>query len=588
MTILFSAKLALIGLIVGCVTVQRDGAVAPVQAAEPVKTRAALPNNDLTPEVLYSILVAEVAAQRGQFDIASEQYLTIARSTRDPRIAERATQLALFTRDKQKLLEPLRIWVELDPDNLQARQSLVSSLLSNKQPDDALAHLEKLLMADIKLPKAALSVEVGAEFATDQGANFMMIAALLDGEEDKPAALELMKKFVAGHRNNPDASLAYSNLALSLDNPAVALEQSELALRLKPGWSNAVVLRARALYAQRETAQALAGLEQALDDRPKDIPVRLGYARLLSDARRLEEARAQFKIMAEQTPDNADILLAMGLLSLQITQTDDAERYLTQVRKLKQYPQETQYYLGQIAESRKQYTQAIEWYKGVTEGQAYLDAQLRIVALLAKQKDIPGARTHLHGIQVQSQQQAKLLLLTEADLLREEKQYAQAMEIYNAALVETPEENNLLYARAMLAEKMDKLDILEQDLRSILKREPDNAQALNALGYTLADRTTRYQEALGYIERAFKLEPEDPAILDSMGWVHYRLGKSEEAVRFLRRAIELSPEAEIAAHLGEVLWAAGQHQAAREVWSQALKTDTEDPILLDTVERFDR
>lgn len=578
----------MIGLVVGCVAVQKDGAVAPVQAAEVDAAQVALPNNDLTAEVLYPILVAEVAAQRGQFGIAAEQYLTIARTTRDPRIAERATQLALFTRDKQKLLEPLRTWVEIDPDNLQARQSLVSSLLSNKQPDDALEHLEKLLASDIKQPKAALSVETEAEFATGQGANFMMIAALLDGEEDKQAALKLMQKFAARHQGNPDASLAYSNLALSLGDFKVALEQSEQALQLKPAWPNALVLRARALYAQRETTAALAGLEQALREKPKDLTVRLGYARMLSDAKRTDEARAQFKIMAEQVPDNADILLAMGLLSLQINQTDDAEVYFTQVGKLDKYPQETHYYLGQIAEFRKQYGPAIEWYKGVTEGQAYLDAQLRIVALLAKQKDIPAARAHLQGIQVESQQQAKLLLLTEADLLREEKQYEQALEIYNAALAETPGETNLLYARAMLAEKMDKLDILEQDLRSILQREPDNAQALNALGYTLADRTTRYQEALGYIERAFKLQPEDPAVLDSMGWVHYRLGNSKEAVYFLKRALQLSSEAEIAAHLGEVLWAAGERQAAREVWGQALKTDTQDPILLDTVERFDR
>ncbi|MEO5702275.1 MAG: tetratricopeptide repeat protein, partial [Gammaproteobacteria bacterium] len=202
------------------------------------------------------------------------------------------------------------------------------------------------------------------------------------------------------------------------------------------------------------------------------------------------------------------------------------------------------------------------------------------------QGDIPAARTHLQGIQLQDPQQEKLLIMAEADLLREEKKYNEALALYNRALTELPHDNTLLYGRAMLAEKMDRLDILEQDLRNILSREPDNARALNALGYTLADRTKRYKEALGYIKRALELNPQDAATLDSIGWVQYRLGNAQEAVQNLQSAYKLDANAEIAAHLGEVLWVSGDREAARKVWEDALKSEPKDEVLLNTMKRL--
>lgn len=590
------SKFTVAALLAGCVaTAPRDGAVttaaqaAEPPAAPPVPKVAPLPNVALTPELLYQLLIAEITAQRGGMGAASVDYLNLARSTRDPRLAERAAQIAVFSGDTQKALAALRLWVELDPENLDARQGLVVFLLRNDQGDAALEHLEKLLAA-APAPSPAKSpadANSGLEFNTPQGHGFMFIAALLGREQNKAAALRLMGKFAAAHKDNPDALFAYGNLAMTHGDLGAARTAVEQALQHKPDWANAVALRARILQLQGDSSAALAYLGDAVKNRPQDMMLRLGYARLLVEAQRTDEARAQFAAMAEQMADNADVLFSIALLSMQIKQPDDAVNYLKQVIKLDKFTAESHYYLGQIAENKKQYREAIDFYKIVDRGDAYLDAQLRIVGLLARQDDVAAARAHLRTIQARDPQQAKLITMAEADLLREEKQYTAAMEVYNNALSEQPKDNLLLYGRAMLAEKMDRLDILEQDLRSILEREPDNARALNALGYTLADRTTRYEEALALIKRALELNPQDAATLDSMGWVQYRLGHNKEALDYLQKAYALDPNAEIAAHLGEVLWVSGDREGARKIWQEALHADPKDEILLGTVKRFD-
>lgn len=560
------------------------------RAEEPAKAHGVappLPNVALTEDLLYKLLVAELAGQRGESKLAGEHYLGLAQATRDPRVAQRAAQIAFFAKDQQMALAALRLWVEFAPNNVEARQGLVAFLVREGQADAALPHLEKLITL-LPLPPAAQAPPApnGPEFVTGQGYAFMFIASLLSREQDKQGALRLMKKLTEAHRDNPDAQLAHATLALGLADFQAARAALDQALQLKPGWGNAAALRARMLQMQGDNDGALSYLQTAVKDHPENLSLRLSYARLLVDAKRLTEAREQFTSIAQQMPDNPDVALSLGILSLQIKQPDDAERYLKQARRLGKYERETSYYLGQIAETRKDYAAAIGYYKTVDQGEAYLDAQLRVVGLMAKQGDTAGARTYLRKIKLQSPEQAKLITMAEADLLREEKQYAQAIEIYNIALLQAPADNDLLYGRAMLAEKLDRLDILEQDLGSILAREPKNARALNALGYTLADRTTRYQEALDYIKRALELSPQDGAILDSMGWVQFRLGNNEEALRYLKQALELTPEAEIAAHLGEVLWVTGDQEQARKIWQDAMKTSPGDEVLQSTIKRF--
>lgn len=556
----------------------------------PAEAQAAPPPTSPGADAMYDLLVAEIAGQRGDYAVAFDHYLRAARSTRDRFAAERAMQIAVFMRDKEKSLTAARLWADIDPGSLDARQGLVVFLLRNGQSEEALPHLDALLAAAraAPAPKPAppandLSLDLGA---SAQG--YMQIAALLGTEQDKQAALSLMQRFVARHENDADAHFAYANLALSAGDLATAQAATDAALQRKPLWPSALVLRARILQAQGNASAAITALGAAVKQSPKDLPLRLAYARMLVDSNRMKEARAQFRVMAQQARDNVEVLLALGLVSMQIKQQDDAERYLNQALKLGKRGTEAHYYLGQIAEIKKRPRAAIEHYKKVAEGDAWLDAQLRIARLTAKESGLAAGRAYLHAIQLQNPLQQVQIIMAEGDLLREQKLYTEALELYNAALTEQPNDSNLLYSRAMLAEKMDRLDLLEQDLRTVIEREPENTTALNALGYTLADRTTRYQEALGYIERALQLRPQEPSIIDSMGWVLYRLGRHQEALRYLKAALDLADDPEIAAHLGEVMWVTGDQKGALKIWEQGLKVNAENEVLLNTMKRFSR
>lgn len=577
--------LCVILLVAGC-ALPRAQAPDAASGQQPPAAPVSAPGTDL----MYDLLLAEVAGQRGDYETAFDQYLKVARSTRDSSIAARAMQIAVFMRDKERALNAARLWVDIDPASLEARQGLVVFLIRNGQADEALPHLEQILTAARSAPAPTppaqeLDLEIGAS-----AHGFMQIAALLGAEEDKQAALTLMARFVAGHDSEAEAHFAYANLAFSAGDPAIALAATEKALQRKPGWPGALVLQARVLHAQGNSAEAITALGKAVKQSPKNLPLRLAYARMLVDAKRTKEAQAQFALMAKQAKDNVDVLLALGLVSMQIRQQDDAERYFRQALKLGKRSPEAHYYLGQIAESKKKPRAAIGHYKAVTEGDAWFDAQLRIAQLTAKESGLAAGRAYLHTIKAKAQnpQQEIQITLAEGDLLSQRKLYGEAQELYNNALTEQPNNNDLLYARAMLAEKLGRIDLLELDLRAILEREPENAAALNGLGYTLADRTTRYQEALEYIQRALQLRPQDPSIIDSMGWVLYRLGRHQEALRYLKSALELADDAEIAAHLGEVLWVTGDQKGALEVWEQGLKANADNEVLLNTMKRFSR
>ena len=285
-------------------------------------------------------------------------------------------------------------------------------------------------------------------------------------------------------------------------------------------------------------------------------------------------------------PNNSDVLYALGLLYLQANRLDDAKDRFKRLVEQNDRFDNAKYYLGRIAEERKDYETASVWYEGVQEGENHFDAQIRYAMLKAKMGDMKGARAYLKKIHTNNTKESNTLVQAEAELLIDEKRYDEAMEVYDNALGGTSYNADLLYSRAMLAEKMDRLDILEKDLLRIITREPNHAQALNALGYTLADRTDRYQEAYDYIKRALAVSPKDFYILDSMGWVLYRMGRLEEAKDYLRQAMEIRPDPEIAAHLVEVLWVAGQEDEAKKVWETALQTTPGDSRLLNVIERF--
>ncbi|MCU7960187.1 MAG: tetratricopeptide repeat protein, partial [gamma proteobacterium symbiont of Bathyaustriella thionipta] len=311
------------------------------------------------------------------------------------------------------------------------------------------------------------------------------------------------------------------------------------------------------------------------------------YARLLVDQAEYEEARLQFAKLRKQDPKDAEILFISAIIELQLQHVDATETLLQQLVDRNQRKYEAALYLGQINESREDYDAALHWYRVAAKNRALmLDAQVKVANVLARQGKVIEARELLQNLRHLDTDRSVELYLLEGAILKQVGRPHEAVELYDQALRDHPDNVDLLYSRALQAVEIDRLDILEKDLANILQRQPDHADALNALGYTLADQTHRYQEALGYIQRALVLSPDSPAVLDSMGWVQYRLGNTKEAVRYLRKALSLMPDSEIAAHLGEVLWVAGKSGQANDVLQKALALDPENEQLLSVIKRF--
>ena len=544
----------------------------PAAASQPEAPEVKPPQRpviELTQDILYKLLVAEFAGQRGQLDVSVKYYLELARSTRDPEIAARATRIAVYARDDQAASEAAGLWLELDPDSIDAHQVLAVMEVRKGDIDAALVHFDHIVKHTDQMLDQKLWV----------------IANLLGKEQDQTIVRQVMERLMQGHENDPEALYAYAHVLSRLNDNDRALEILEKVLGLVPDNVNANISYVSILQQQGKTEAATAWMEKALQRNDKDFNLRMFYARLLTDEKQFDVARRQFEILIAQAPNNTDVLYALGLLYLQANRLDEAATYFQRLSTLDQHAGEAAYYLGRIAEEKGELVQAANWYQSLADGVNYFDAQVRLGVILARQGKMDDARRHLQSIHADNQEQKNILIQAEAELLTDKKLYKDAMTVYDRALENDPDPD-LLYARAMLAEKMGRLDILERDLKEIIGRDPKHAQALNALGYTLADQTNRYQEAYELIRKALELSPDDFYILDSMGWVLYRLGRLDESITYLNKALSVRPDPEIAAHLGEVLWVKGDKAAAKQIWEAAIKETPKDARLLDVIKRF--
>ena len=390
-------------------------------------------------------------------------------------------------------------------------------------------------------------------------------------------------------RLNPDqavAQYALAHLAVRVSDLDAAMLAIDRALDINPAWEDAALFKARVLVSLKDTPRTLQFYERYLEAHPRAGNMRLGYARQLVDLKQWDKAREQFKRVVAAAPRDAEVVFTIALLALQSNELDEAEQYLKRALDLQPENDQTRLYLGQVAEQRKQYETAIEWYTRIESAELYFEAQARLGVALAHQGHLDQARAHLHNLLPKTEAQKVQRALAEEQILRDAKQYTEAFDVLSRTLGELPDNADLLYARALAAEKLNRVEVAERDLRRILKKDPKNANALNALGYTLADRTARYAEALALIEQALALKPDDPFILDSLGWAYYRLGNHAEAVRHLRVAFNQRADAEIAAHLGEVLWVTGDRAAAESIWKTALKQAPDSEVLLGVISKF--
>jgi tetratricopeptide (TPR) repeat protein len=546
---------------------ESKAAGAPTRAPVP---KPELPNQELTEAVLYEYLLAEIAGQRGSIGLSAQAYADLAKRTRDPRIARRATEVALYARMPTAAIDAAKIWYETEPSSMQALQALVSLLINTKRHEEALPYLQQLLAAE----------------ADNAGDGFLQLSRLLANSQDKALTLKLVQQLAQPYPKLAQAHFAVAQAAVAAEQRELALAEVRAASKLRPDWELAALLEAQLLQRQ-SNALALQHLAAFLERYPKAKEARLAYARVLVAEHKYNEARAEFQTLSKDFPDNVDVIFAVGVLSLQLQDYALAEANFKRLLALPYRDKDAvRMYLGQIAEEQKHYPEALRWYEEVAGGEQYLQAQMRYALVLNKQGKLEAARAHLRQIEASSDQARVQLLLTEAQMLRDANRPLEAFDLIGDALKGMPDQPDLLYDYAMLAEKLERVDLLETNLRKLISLQPDHAHAYNALGYSLADRSLRLPEAQGLIEKALQLSPDDPFIIDSMGWVLYRMGKSKQALEYLRKAYGARPDPEIAAHLGEVLWVAGEHREAEKIWLEATKKTPGNDALNSTIKRF--
>ena len=537
-----------------------------------------LPAVELTPQIMYQVLASEIAAQRGQVDSAAATYLSMAQQTRDPRLAQRATELALAERSIERALPAARLWHELAPSSAVATQTVESLWLSTGRYEQA----EPLLRARLERARAERRLPQ----------TYAQLQRLLVRTADPKAALEMLERLAAPDADVVAARLALAAVAHAGGDSVRAAAEAEAALKLDATSEPAAIAAARYVAGTpRGNPGAIALLERFLKRQPKATEARFLLARLLAAEGRNEAAREQFETALKQEPDSPAILFSLAQLAHQMKQPQVAAEYLQRYLDLPEQIQRDNdpayLFMGQLAEEARRYDEALGWYEKVDRrDEQFLPALTRRAVILGKTGRVDAARELLRGTSVSSARERALLTSAEAQVLREAGRDAEAYTVLDEALARTPENPDLLYDHAMAAERVDKLDVMEADLRKLMSLRPDYAHAYNALGYTFADRNIRLDEAQQLIEKALSLAPDDAQIIDSMGWVLFRRGQFAPAVEQLQKAWRLLPEPEIGAHLGEALFRAGRVDEARRIWAAAAAADPDNQTLKETLARF--
>ncbi|MBI5861400.1 MAG: tetratricopeptide repeat protein [Rhodocyclales bacterium] len=539
----------------------------PAEPAESAPADLRLPKQELTGQILYQFLLAELAGQRGQFALAASTYLDLARTTRDPRIVRRAAEVALYAKQYEPALGAVRLWLELEPEAREARQMEATLLLASGRTDELAQRLGKEL----------------EQAGPRTGEMLLQLAQALSRYPDKSVVARLFDKVTEPWLALPEAHLLRAQAATGIGDRSRAIAEIDQALALRPGWELAALMKADQLP---RGAEQLDFLKRFLAAYPQAHDVRLGYARTLVAEKRYAEARSEFQTLLAVRPDHPDVLFAVGILSLQLNDTAEAERRLRRFVEIGRGDLDTaRYYLGQIADHDKRSDQALAWYRAVAAGEHLLPARIRAAQILLRQDKLDAAREELAAARAAVPGDSRFLI-AEAQLLRDAGHHADAYALLAEGLAAQPDDPELLYETALAAEKLGYVDVLERHLRRLIELRPDSAQAYNGLGYSLADRNLRLDEAAQLIDKALALAPGDPFILDSKGWVLFRQAKLVPALEFLQQAYARQPDPEIAAHVGEVLWALGRRDEALKLWREAARAHPENEALAATIKRF--
>lgn len=520
-------------------------------------------------EFVYKYLLGEVALQRGESTLASQLFLDLAKQTRDARLAERAVRAAVFANQPGIALQASTLWAELDPSSQEAQQASSQLLIASGNIKDAKPYMQKLLAQE------------------DKRANgFLYLNALLANQKDKTEVLNAISELAAPYPKLPEAHFSVAQAALIANKPDVANKELETASKLRPGWEPAAQMQGQILL-KESPGKAINYFQAYLKQYPKANDVRLSYAKLLVNQKRFSEAKPEFVTLVESSKGNPEISAVVGLLSLESSDYSMADKYFQQsISSGFKDPEQLYGYLGRSAERQKDDTKALSWYDKIQPGDHYLDGRLSAASVIARTKNVDTAIKMLDEVDDLTPEQQILVIQNEASMLSQAKRNQESFDLLDKAANTWSNSAEIAYDHAMAAERVGKYDIMETQLRKLIKAKPDFAAAYNALGYSFADRNVKLDEAKVLLETAVKLAPDDHYMLDSLGWVHYRLGNLDKAAEFLQKAYAVQADPEIAAHLGEVLWKQGKLEEAKKLWASALKEFPENDVLLATAKKF--
>jgi tetratricopeptide (TPR) repeat protein len=534
-----------------------------------------LPDVALNSQIVFQVLAAEIALQRDQPAPAYQTYLALARDTHDPRMAQRATEIALAAQSPSDALNAVQLWQQYAPDSERAAQLDASLLVLSGRPDDAAPLLARELA---RVP------------ADQRGPALVSLQLLISRGPNRVGGLNVLKDLLKDDMNRPEAQLAIGRQQLLADDVPGARKSFEQALTIKPDYLPAALMLAQ--MGPEERSEGIAAIEKYVQQNPKSREGRLALAQTYLAADRLDDAQKQFEILHKDNANDLMPVMALALIAVQQKNYDAAQKYLLQYTQLAEKapgadPGQGYIYLAQLAVEQKDDAAAQKWLDKIgPDSQQYIPAQITRAQLLDKEGKVDDARRQLASIQSDDPRDQALIARTDAAILFDAKRYPEAEARLAKAVSDFPDDPDLAYDYAMAAEKTGHYDVMETQLRKLMKTQPDNPQAYNALGYSLADRNLRLQEADKLVEKASALAPDDAFIMDSVGWVKYRMGDNADAIKLLRKAYNLQPNAEIGAHLGEVLWKNGDQDGAREAWREARKLEPDNDTLLKTLKRF--
>ena len=537
---------------------------ATAVAAEPFRSKDA--------SAQFHVVAGEMAASREQPGLAASEFLKALAIVPDVELAQRSTQLALAARDAGLSLKAARLWLQLEPNALEAREVIARMALETGDQAELLRQGQAIIE--------------GHGGGPDDGYRHVGLILAQAGNDKGPAALEAMRQLASRDPGRAGAQHALALTALRFKDLPAAETAGRKAVELSKGAPEETLLLVGVLLRTGKQAEADTLIDR-LATAPKGAHTRYVYAQLLLEMDQIEPARKQLQRAVAADPKLDDARFALGLLGVHDKNYDEAEKYL---KPLLQGPraQEAALQLGRMEESRKNWNQALAYYAKVTEGMPMIEALTRRAGVLAKTGQVGSAHALLSSARDQLPPLGSRLYRAEAEILLDVDANEAALKLLDEAIEEYPDDTDLLYSRSLAHERLGQLPLAEKDLRGLLAENPDDARALNGLGYMLLTNTKRTDEAAQMIRRAHELEPDDAAIIDSMGWAEYKRGRTQEALTFLQQAYDKFPDPEVAAHLGEVLWATGDKDRARGIWNKALADDPEHRVLKETVQRLDR